>query len=73
MVMVDHEVKGVVEAVGKESGRCSSGGELGLRLGSFCEGRQSVRVGNTPKARCYETWDAHRTRFLSSNHLQLSS
>ena len=39
MVMVDHEVKGVVEAVGKESGRCSSGGELGLRLGSFCEGR----------------------------------
>ena len=39
MVMVDHEVKGVVEAVGKESGRCSSGGELGLRLGSFCEKR----------------------------------
>jgi len=40
MVMVDHEVNGVVEAVGKESGRCSSGGELGLRVGSFCKGLQ---------------------------------
>ena len=39
MVIVDHEVNGVVEAVGKESGRCSSGGKLGLRIGSFCKGR----------------------------------
>ena len=39
MIMVDHEVKGVVEAVGKERGRCSNGGALGLKLGSFCNGR----------------------------------
>ena len=38
--MVDHEVNGVEEAVGKESGRCSNGGELGFRVGSFCKGRQ---------------------------------
>jgi hypothetical protein len=38
--MVDHEVNGVEEAVGKESGRCSNGGELGFRIGSFCNGRQ---------------------------------
>jgi hypothetical protein len=40
MDMVDHEVNGVEEAVGKESGRCSNGGELGFRVGSFCKGRQ---------------------------------
>ena len=37
MDMVDHEVNGVEEAVGKENGRCSSGGELGFRVGSFCK------------------------------------
>ena len=57
MVMVDHDVNGVVETVGKESGRCSNGGELGLRLGSFCKEDQSVRAGNIPSAGCYETWD----------------
>lgn len=52
MVIVDHEVNGVVEAVGKESGRCSSGGELGLRIGSFCKGRL---VNVCQKYRSYET------------------
>ena len=40
MDMVDHEVNGVEEAVGNESGRWSNGGELGFRVGSFCKGRQ---------------------------------
>jgi hypothetical protein len=35
MVMVHHEVKGVVEAEGKASGRCSNGGDVALRTGSF--------------------------------------
>jgi hypothetical protein len=40
MVMVHHDVKGVVEAEGKESGRCSNGGEVALSTGLFC-GRNS--------------------------------
>ena len=48
MDMVDHEVNGVEEAVGKESGRCSNGGELGFRVGSFCKGRRR-QVSESPK------------------------
>jgi hypothetical protein len=40
--MVDHEVRGVVEAEGKESGRCSNGGEVRLSTGSFCFGERPV-------------------------------
>jgi hypothetical protein len=40
MDMVDHEVNGVEEAVGKESGRCNNGGELGFSVGSLCMRRQ---------------------------------
>jgi hypothetical protein len=44
MDMVDHEVNGVEEAVGKESGRCSNGGEVGFRVGSFWK----VELRTTP-------------------------
>jgi len=35
MVIVHHDVKGVVDAAGKERGRCSNGGEVALSTGSF--------------------------------------
>jgi len=43
--IVDHDVNGVVEAVGKESGRCNNGGEVGLSVGSFCQRRGSAGAG----------------------------
>jgi hypothetical protein len=46
--MVDHEVRGVVEAEGKESGRCSNGGDVGLITGSFCSAKDPSAENPTP-------------------------
>lgn len=56
MVMVHHAVKGVVEAEGKESGRCSTGGEVTLSTGSFCVRNASQRelACTKPKVRRLE-------------------
>ena len=63
MVMVHHEVKGVVETDGKESGRCSSGGEVAFSTGSFCRQNTGQRgAQDTPKQVRYGAWNVVRTR-----------
>jgi hypothetical protein len=62
--MVDHEVRGVVEAEGKESGRCSNGGEVGLTTGSFCLAKdpsaetphREAKEGNEKDPRYLRIW-----------------
>ena len=46
MAIVHHDVKGVVDAAGKERGRCNSGGDEALSTGSFCGRTTNQREPN---------------------------
>jgi len=62
MVMVHHEVKGVVEADGKESGRCSSGGEVAFSTGSFCRQNTGQR-GSSGYTEASAIWSLERRTY----------
>jgi len=74
--IVVHDVNGVVEAVGKESGRCSSGGEVGLSAGSFYKESQSAGAGieHTEAATVWnlehQPGTCQHTRSIFSTYLQ---
>ena len=71
MVMVHHEVKGVVGAEGKESGRCSNGGDVALSTGSFCRQNSSQREPAYTEIKAVQgVWNVARTKSQSLNQLQ---